>query len=748
MKKNVLKKAAAVGLALSFLAAPLTGTASAAVTEKKAVEEAAGGQETQKGMTLEKAIQVVKEKLQIPSGLDKFSSDYSESDGKSFWHLRWYSGKSPGGNFNVSINSVSGEITRIDFYKEQIPGRYTGLPKYNKQQALEMAKAQAAKMLPDKFKQTMLSPLRFDDATIYRDRDYPVEYYFNFTRTYNGIPVAEQGINVGINGENGEMTRFDCNWDESVLLPSPQGSISDGRARDIFMDKAGFELTYFMPRRGEDPDKAEPLKLVYRPKPPGRFIIDAFTGELMDPRDKYFMLDEIGGGGGYGGMLYEQADSKSKIDLSPEENRAVQEIKGMLPVEAARKIAESSVKVPEGFTLTGKSLDRSYELPGVKVWRFTYAEKEKKGNFNISVNAVNGELLSFDKYEYDDIEYMKEPEVKVTREQAQKIAEETIARLQPSKTGLIVLRDFEPEVGPYIKLGGDPLPRSYWFNYARLVNGIVYPENGFRLRVDSTTGEVESYNMNWQDANFPAPDKVLGVKNVNEKYLAEHPLVKTYSIARDRWEKGGEENKYYLVYYVKDRGSAMYDALTGAEIDYRGMPVVKKEKAFSDIAGHPAEQDILLLAAEGIVNGDGGQFRPGESVTVAELAAMLVKADRNGFYYGTPEKDDPWYKQYIDAAMAKGILEKEVPFSPEGSVTRLQMARMIINAKGYGKLARIPELFNLTVTDAASVPGDYRGYVAAAAGLGIIPAENGKFNPGRPVTRGESATMLVKMLKL
>lgn len=749
LRKKLLQKMLAAGVAVSFLAAPLAATAPALAAEKQAVAEVKPSPQVQGGISLEKAIAIVKEKLDIPAGLDKFSSDYNEANGKGNWYLRWYTTKAPDGNFSVSVSSGSGEITNIDYYRGYTPGHYTGLPRYTRDQALEIAKKQAAKMLPEKFGQTVLSPQPPYEITIFRDRDYPVEYNFTFTRTYGGIPVSSQGINMAVNGENGEVIRFNSNWSEGLSLPSAQGSITDAKAREIFMAKGGFELTYFMPRRGNDPDQAEALKLVYRPKPPGRFIIDAFTGELQDPREKYFMLDEFGAGGGDMGMMNSSKRAAEPQAMSPEENRAVQEMKGMLPADEAQKMAEAAYKVPQGFTLNAKNLDRKYDVPGLRLWRFSYTDKEKKNTVSIEVNAFNGELLSFSNYSNDGMDYYKEPQVKISREQAEKIALDTITRLQPSKAGQVVLRDAEPEIGPLVKSGATPIARSYWINYARLVNGVVYPENGFRVRVDTATGEVGNYDMSWLNTSFPAPDKVMDVQNINEKYITTNPLKKSYSMMNGRWDKGGgEENKFYLVYYVPGQYNTMYDAVTGTEIDYNGLPVIKKDKAFSDIAGNPAEQDILLLAAEGIISGEGGKFRPGEIMTTAELVAMLVKADRSGYYNGPPESGEAWYKQYMEAALAMGILEKDMSLNPEGGVDRLQMARLLINAKGYGKLARLPEIFNLSVADAAAVPGDYRGYVAAVVGLGIMTNEDGKFVPAQNVTRGEAATMLVRMLKL
>jgi len=84
---------------------------------------------------------------------------------------------------------------------------------------------------------------------------------------------------------------------------------------------------------------------------------------------------------------------------------------------------------------------------------------------------------------------------------------------------------------------------------------------------------------------------------------------------------------------------------------------------------------------------------------------------------------------------------------PEGGLNRLQLSRLGINAGGWGKLAGISRIFKLEVSDAGSIPLEYRGYAASALAMGLIEQENGNFNPERPVTRGEAATFLVRLLK-
>jgi len=101
----------------------------------------------------------------------------------------------------------------------------------------------------------------------------------------------------------------------------------------------------------------------------------------------------------------------------------------------------------------------------------------------------------------------------------------------------------------------------------------------------------------------------------------------------------------------------------------------------------------------------------------------------------------------LEAALAKGILEKDLNLNPEAGLNRLQLARLGVNAGGWGKLARLSQIFKLEVADAGSIPTDYRGFVAAFLGLELLAAENGSFNPEAAVTRAQAASFLVRLLK-
>ena len=496
-----------------------------------------------------------------------------------------------------------------------------------------------------------------------------------------------------------------------------------------------------------DADTTGELKPVYRLKPPGRFFLNALTGEVVDSKVLDFYFDEMG----YGGRG-EQSMNKAKMEagssLTPAENKAVKETVDLISADRAQEIAAKELEVPKGYTVGGRNLERYYGVPGSRVWNIQFADSEKKKWIRVSLDARSGGLVSFSKDQrFNPEDIYKEPQVRVSAEQAQKTAEDLIKKLQPGKFGQVIFRQWEPEMGPWVKTG-KYVPGAYNLVYARMVNGVVYPENGFRLRVDTTTGEVTSYQVTWLEAGFPSVQGVIDTVSANEKFLAGHPLVLEYGRGHQRLE-GRRESDYYLIYRPREGIGVMLDAINGQEIDYHGKPVVKKDNGhFTDISGHPAEDDIRLLAGEGIVLGNGGLFRPDDPATGAEVLAMLVKAySRQDFMPITESGKDPWYKPVFEKARARGMLDGGMTVDPEGSLSRLQLSRLGINAGGWGKLAGIPRIFKLEIADAGSIPVEYRGYAASALAMGLIDQESGNFNPERAVTRGEAATFLVRLLK-
>lgn len=760
---KVILACLALGICISLPRAALAESLPADVQGGKEIQKAPAGDpnpakagEQLTSVSLEQAIRIAKEAFAVPEGFNQFSTGFNQSDNKSFWDLRWYRSGDPGGEMNVRVNAETGEIWSMYLWIPPAPGQdYQGLPKYTREQAESAAAALAEKLQPERFKLTRLQPAQdYDYQPLTFKIRGQIEYNYNYARIVDGVPYPENGINIAVSGDTGQVTRFNLDWDDIKDFPAAAGRISREQAEQIFRAEAGPELFYFRPRTPGG--KEVPLKLVYRlPGPQGRVVIDALTGKVLSKEDEFYAYYDMAGGGG--GELKMPSMNRATVPLSPVEEVAVEEAKSLLSKEKALEMARSAVKVPGEYTLNSSRLEQDYQFKDNKTWHFNWEAgtgADRKG-IEVAIDAATGELVSFNNNLYGGgYDYLKAPEVKFSEEAARKIAEEFIKKAQPAKWDKVVFMASRPEYGPVTDPEGKPLPRSYSFNWVRLANDTQFPQNGFYLDVNSTTGEITNYRMTWWDVNFPDPQGVISRDAAADKYLQASPLTAAYM----RWWshygwKGPGESKIYLVYSLAQQNFAMLDAFTGQLLDYNGNvvpPSVKKQK-FDDLAGHPAREAVELLAGAGIVAGGNGKFRPDDAITQAELITMLVKSSGQNpvmeLRSGATTGKEPWYQSYYEAAARIGIIQAGENPDPDMAVTREVLARLTIHAMGFYKVARLSDIYVLNFQDAGDIPDYLRGHVALAVGLGLIDPVDGKFEPKAVVTRGEAAETLVKLLK-
>lgn len=100
---------------------------------------------------------------------------------------------------------------------------------------------------------------------------------------------------------------------------------------------------------------------------------------------------------------------------------------------------------------------------------------------------------------------------------------------------------------------------------------------------------------------------------------------------------------------------------------------------YDDIDGLRQEKFICYLVEDGVLSGDGGEFRPNSTVTRAEAAAILTEAfdlvDANpdlASLYSDVE-NQAWYKGYFNTLAVYGIPEPEIilceEIDPAGTLT-------------------------------------------------------------------------------
>ena len=168
---------------------------------------------------------------------------------------------------------------------------------------------------------------------------------------------------------------------------------------------------------------------------------------------------------------------------------------------------------------------------------------------------------------------------------------------------------------------------------------------------------------------------------------------------------------------------------------------------FVDVPEDAWYYDYVMAAAKaGIVNGkENSRFDPEGAVSRRDFALMLTRmlgVDVSG-YTNTPFNDvkaDDYALGAIAYCAENGIVggDGKGNFLPDSSITREEAAKMIAVAK---------ELTGTTTEkfkDDAKISNWAKGYVDACKAAGIFGGdEKGNFNPKSPITRAETAKIMV-----
>lgn len=180
--------------------------------------------------------------------------------------------------------------------------------------------------------------------------------------------------------------------------------------------------------------------------------------------------------------------------------------------------------------------------------------------------------------------------------------------------------------------------------------------------------------------------------------------------------------------------------------------------AFRDIpAGSPAAEAAEYLRSVGILSGyPDGTFRPDQKVNRAEaikiIIAPLLKQEALDQLTSTPFSDiktGDWYLPFVEAARQNSIVDgppSKTAFNGTKPVTKMEFVKMLllayrIDPNAYSEI-NLP--LSMDVTDPAAWYYPYLRY-AVTASMTMITAE-GTFDPGRELTRGDTALILYRFL--
>ncbi|MFA5636751.1 MAG: S-layer homology domain-containing protein, partial [Anaerovoracaceae bacterium] len=182
--------------------------------------------------------------------------------------------------------------------------------------------------------------------------------------------------------------------------------------------------------------------------------------------------------------------------------------------------------------------------------------------------------------------------------------------------------------------------------------------------------------------------------------------------------------------------------------------LVTQKTAFSDTDGKWYKDIVKEMADRRIISGIGNNAFAGDrEITRAEFAAIIIRAlglPAKGMSEFSDVATDSWYNQAVAAAAQYGIVsgKGDNRFDPLAKITREEAMQIVFNASKLVPINGVTE-----AVDSKSY-SDYKAksqWATEAVDFnlsnGLIVGSNGKINPKANITRGEAATVVLKLLQ-
>ena len=183
-----------------------------------------------------------------------------------------------------------------------------------------------------------------------------------------------------------------------------------------------------------------------------------------------------------------------------------------------------------------------------------------------------------------------------------------------------------------------------------------------------------------------------------------------------------------------------------------GMATVVSAAEYQDTQGHWAESYINKWSDNGVIQGDGGYFRPDDAITRGEVAQVTqnligyVNKATNTF---TDVAASDWYSDAILRLVEAGVLtgNGDGTMSPNNYMTREEAMTML--ARAFGLQVQNSNAGITQYADYQNISDFATGYVGVMTSSGYIGGyEDGTIRPKDYISRAEFVKIIDNMIKL
>jgi hypothetical protein len=276
-------------------------------------------------------------------------------------------------------------------------------------------------------------------------------------------------------------------------------------------------------------------------------------------------------------------------------------------------LAATEISLPEAITIARATLpdvsfpegefvsqlvdgeDRAY-------WSLRWYARTESDEVAVVVDARSGEVLGFNWYRQPDSNVEYAPIPQYTQEEGREIAESFVKRLVPEKLSQCRYEEVEIQ-RPTLSKRSWPIRAA--FRFVRYAHEVPFPGNYITVTVNLDTAEVEAYQVNWQEVEFPSPDKAIDAAQAAAVLKAEGELELQYLW---RSPEKGDNGQPFLAYYYPGLNNIYVDAISGE----------LKEGYYYRFGAHVAEDSTKTPAPE---------FTPEELAEIEFIDSLLTKEE-------------------------------------------------------------------------------------------------------------------------
>ncbi len=632
----------------------------------------------------------VKNKIDIPEDLTEFNYSENKYDDVLRYDFLWTD--KDGTKEIYASSDALGRLVSYSYYdgNEIRDGRV--LIKYTEDDGKALAEDFVRKAFCEYFENDLKDRLVLDESrTQHSYSGWQKRFTFYFDRVYDGVKVESNNVVVRVRALKDKMyvqsvtasLDTDCEFEET----KPLFENSEREAK--YEEKYPIELYY----ASDYSDGERKVRLFYKIE---KGYVSYSTGEVVEREyfDRYAVTEDS--------MMNSMAGGAKKDDagITVQEKAELDKMANLVKIEEIAKRLRGMKLLK--FTDDLK-LEKEYTYKRGEEYFINASFESELRYLSVTYNGQDGEIISISSYfkEYEDKKDIPEVTDKLKADMEAMVRELSGKRLDETKY------EFEAR-DKRVSLKAD-----------RVVDGVLYYENGIYITYDLLMGIVTNYSIEWEKdvSSFQKTEEAMDVDKarqiVFEKGKSEDVFVKT----KEGYTKAVTIGQGITIF--ADNGKSLYE---------------QNEKAdeYIDIAGHWAENEIQVLREHDIYI-EGDKFTPDEPIRNADMLRLFSACRESGVY---PIRYDD--KMICDASIAEGYTENA---DADKLVSREEAFDVLCEIIGYGDIAKL-DIFKAGFEDSDDF--EHIGSAEILRGLGIIKGE--KARAKAYLTYAEAAAMVYRFL--